>query len=398
MDKPQESLAVAKLLNLQGFFTLLAAALCSAVLVSLGAVYLLSKNLPQQAPEPLAYSPGDLRFAFGSGQQEGDLVKVNAFSDGYALLSSGPIAIQADDYRVLRYTWLPPQPGQEAAFFWRRADDPGNVSRTDITVPGTRFLDLSGVQGWSGKILEIGFLVAGENGEPVSIGTSELIPDGLEIRLQLAWRAWTGFEDWSQQSINFLYGGGPRQALSLPLLVAAWCVVTLLLAWVLQKTGILKSDRRMLLIAGGFFLLSWMLLDLRWAANNVRQVQATLESRWHASEQQRLDDALDGEIHQYVQRLKTSVLDKENARILIIGDADIVDYYLFRAKYHLLPFSAHVARRFTRDLPPGSVDYVIFIGDPANLASVPGFRRAWRNALANIDSDEWGMVFRVKKP
>ena len=71
-------------------------------------------------------------------------------------------------------------------------------------LPGSRLIDLSTEADWLGEITEFGFLVAGENGENVIIGNVSLVPDSLEIRLQLAWKAWASFERWPQQSINFL--------------------------------------------------------------------------------------------------------------------------------------------------------------------------------------------------
>ena len=377
--------------------TLVAAALLAALLVGLGAAWSLLSNLPQQSGGTMTVPASGLRFVFGSGALRDDLLQVNEFADGYALLSSGPVKFQAESFRVLKYTWRPRQPGQEAAFFWRRAADPKNVSRTDITIPGTRTLDLSTEPDWSGEILEIGYLVAGDDSLPVAIGATGLFPDSLAVRLQLTWKAWSGFEAWSQRSINFLSGGEDRQTLSLPLLVAAWFCITLAIIGLLRWTGVITGARPMLLAAGGLFLIAWMVLDLRWSVNNIRQVQAALDTRWHADEQQRLGMALDGDIFRYVQRLKTTVLGQRNARILIVGDQDAGDYYLQRAKYHLLPHSAHVARGFVKGLRPRSLDFVIFFGQPANISHVPGWNAAWRKSLVQVDSGEWGEVYRVRK-
>lgn len=381
----------------RGSIMLVVSALLAAVLVGLGAAGFLSWNLPPQSGAPLTVPASGLRFVFGSGAVNDDLVQVSEFADGYALLSSGQIKFRADSFRVLRYTWLPKQSGQEAAFFWRRADDPGNVSRTDITIPGTHIIDLTAEPDWSGEILEFGYFVAGGESMPVAVGETRLSPDSLGIRLRLTWKAWSSLEDWSQQSINFLHGGNDRQVISLTLLVAAWFCVTLTIIGLLRRVGVNTAGRHMLVVAGGLFLFAWMLLDLRWSVNNARQARAALETRWHADEQQRLGMALDGDIFRYVQRLKTSVLGRENARILIVGDQDAADYYLSRTKYHLLPNSALVARGFVKGLAPQSLDFVIFFGQPANISHVPGWSAAWQNSLVRVDSGEWGEVFRVRK-
>ena len=215
---------------------LIAAALLALIVVVTATVAFLSKGLPEHAGETLTYPATDLKFAFGSGHPDADRMFVDQFADGYALLTSGPVSIQAEEQRVLIYTWLPPELLQEAAFFWRRSDDAQNVLRTEITIPGTQQIDLSMEPDWKGEITEFGFLIAGVNGQAVEIGEAILLPDTLNTRIQLSWRTWTTFEEWSQKSINFLYGGDFRQVIALPMLVAAWLLVTLLLFWLFTRT------------------------------------------------------------------------------------------------------------------------------------------------------------------
>ena len=92
---------------------------------------------------------------------------------------------------------------------------------------------------------------------------------------------------------------------------------------------------------------------------------------------------------------KADVLGDEATRILIIGDKNAIDYYLLRAKYHLLPHSVYVAGRFTQQLPPESLGYVIFFGQPGGIAKVRGWSAAWQSALVEVDRADWGTVYRV---
>lgn len=378
------------------FSAVLSAALLSAIVVVTGAIIFLSKDLPDETGDIIQYPAADFDFAIGSGSLTGDLMLVDRFANGYALLSSGPVSIQADKHRVLSYTWVPPRLPQEAAFFWRKASNPQTVSRADISAPGSQLIDLSTEPEWLGEITEFGFVIAGENGKPVKIGEASLIPDSLNIRLQLTWKAWTSFEERSQRSINFLYGGGYRQVIALPLLVAAWLAFTLLFLWLLQRFGTRIGSRHLMITASMLFLFAWVLLDIRWTANNFQQVMLSLDTYGQMDEQQRLGNDLDGNIYQYVQRLKSSVLGTQNARILIIGDENAIDYYMQRAKYHLLPHSANVGKRFAKELAPGALDFVIFFGEPADIVKVPGWNRVWQRTLVRVDSGEWGAVFRVE--
>ena len=375
---------------------LLIAALLVLMVVVAGTVAFLAKGLPDQTHETLRYPATSLKFAFGSGHPAADRMLVDEFANGYALLSSGPVSIQAEKQRVLSYTWLPPKLPAEAAFFWRRAEDTQNVLKTEITAPGTHYIDLATEPDWQGEITEFGFLIAGVNGEAVEIGETALVPDNLNTRLQLSWRAWTTFEQWSQQSINFIQGGDYRQIISLPLLVASWLIFTLLLFWLFSRFGKSIRTRQLLITAGLVSLLAWVLLDIRWSANNIRQIQFSLQMQTQADEQHRAGIDLDGKIYQHVQRLKSDVLGDQPARILIVGDENAIDYYLLRAKYHLLPHSVDVVGRFANTLALESLDFVIFFGQPDGITKVRGWKPAWQQSLIPIDQGEWGVVYRIE--
>ena len=376
--------------------TILAAPLLAIVLLAMGTLIFLSKDLPNKPGDTLQFEATDFSFAFGSGQQEGALLSINEFANGYALLSSGEVRINAGQHRFLAYTWLPSGVPREAAFFWRRAGDSQNVIRTDLTTPGAQFIDLSNEPDWQGEITEFGFLLAGNKGEPISIGETRLLPDSLGMRMQSTWNAWLTFEVWGQQSINFLYGGDYRQPVALPLLLLCWLLTTLIFVGVLRRFGKQADAKQSLLTAGIFFLMVWLVLDIRWAGNNIRQTMLSLDARLSKTEQQRMAIDLDGGIYQYIQRLKSSVLGSQSTRILIIGDDTAIDYLLLRAKYHLLPHSVYVAPQLSTELTPDTLNFVIFFGQPNGITQVPGWNSAWHDALVKIDSDQWGAVYRVK--
>lgn len=375
---------------------LLAAALLALIVVVAGSIAFLSKGLPEDVGETLKYPATDLKFAFGSGHPAAERMLVDQFADGYALLTSGPVSIQAKEQRVLIYTWLPPELLQEAAFFWRRSDDAQNVLRTEITIAGTQQIDLSTEANWKGEITEFGFLIAGVNGKAVEIGEAILLPDSLNTRIQLSWRTWTTFEEWSQKSVNFLYGGDFRQVIALATPVTAWLLVTILLFWLFTRTGKPISSRQLLITAGWVSLFAWVLLDIRWSANNIRQIQLSFQTQWQADEQQRSSIDLDGEVYQFMQRLKSGVLADQPARILILGDGNIHDYNLLRAKYHLLPHSVNVGGRLSKKLAPESLDYVIFFGQSGGITQVRGWNPSWQSSLVAIDRGELGVTYRVE--
>ena len=382
-------------------FKVIGIALISALLVLLALALHLNKGLPETQHSIVEIPAAGLKFAFGSGKPEKNIVQVDEFADGYALLSSGPVNIQADQLQTLQYSWKPHKKTAELAFFWRQKGNLAEVKRAEILTLGTAFLDLSTQPDWHGEIVELGLLVGGDNENPVTIGELVLRPINFNMRARLAWQDWTTYELRSQQSINFLQGGAHNQTAPLPLLIIAWLIISMVLLYVFaNKLGIKKTTADIFPIAAALFLTGWMLLDIRWSVNSFRNASELLRTAVGSNDEQRAGNDLDGEIFKYVQRLKNDIIQPDNTtdtkRILIIGDEHAVDYYLLRSKYHLLPSTAHVAGQLGNNLKPESLDYIIYFGQAGAITNIPGWSGAWRDALKEVDRSEWGAVYQVK--
>lgn len=376
-------------------------ALLAAILVLAILVYYLGRNLPDSDIPSFEMPAAGLVFAFGSGHPEQDIMQIDSFADGYALLSSGPVKVLAEQLQTLQYIWEPSGPPGELAFFWRQQGNANEVKRAELSTTGSALLDLAAEPDWTGEIVEVGFLVAGDTTNPVAIGQLVLRANDLNTRLRLVWQDWTTYELRSQQSINFLQGGAHNQQVSLPLLVIFWLLVTLLLLRLLSgKLNIELAGSALLPLAITLFMVGWVLLDIRWTVNSSRNANELLSSATGLDADEGSGNDLDGEIYKYIQRLKTDVFQVDGSgktkRFLIVGDENAIDYYLLRAKYHLLPASAHVDGRFDERLSPDSLDYVLYFGQPGAVANIPGWSATWRNALTEVDRSEWGMVYRVQ--
>ena len=376
-------------------------AIFSFLLVIATTLYFLGRDLPNEAGEISELPAAGFNFAFGSGHPEDEFVVVDGFRDGFALISSGPASIQADQLKVLRYSWLPQGPPGEFSFFWRPKGSKTGVVQTEILATGESLLSLTDQPAWQGEIIEFGFLIEGDTENPVKVGQVQFLPDTLSTRIQLLWEGWTSYELRSQQSINFLQGGAHQQFITLPALLIAWLLLSVLILRLLSgKFAINLQGERFFILATALFMAGWMLLDLRWTRNSYLQASELVGSFLHTDEEQRSRNDLDGEIYKYVQQLKRDVLkpNLENRpnRILIIGDNSAVDYFLVRAKYHLLPNSAHVAARLDPHLVPDNLDYIIFFGQLGAIAKVSGWGVDWSETLKEVNRSQWGVVYKVE--
>jgi hypothetical protein len=129
----------------------------------------------------------------------------------------------------------------------------------------------------------------------------------------------------------------------------------------------------------------------------VRQTGQTLRDYRGASEQERLSRGLDGIVYREIARLQARVLSPRPSRILIASDADTLEYFPLRAKYHLLPHSANVVRRLPAGLKPSSLDYLVYFGPADGINSLPGWDPGWERSLRLLDRSEFIQVFEVDR-
>ncbi|MFC1605640.1 hypothetical protein ACFL33_02105 [Pseudomonadota bacterium] len=377
---------------------LFAAAVIAALLVCAATAAWLARDLPGDTSESLQLDTSDLKFVMGSGQADGERLMIDGFTDGYALLSSGPVEVNADEFRFLHVTLDRLAAGEAPSFFWRRSEAPADLIQLRLRESGDLLIDLSGRTDWRGEITELGFLFHDDGGPAIAFGPTTLEPDRLALRLRLMWNGWTAFEHWTQKSVNFLFGGAPDQAVHLPLVLIIWIGLTLGFMALIAVLGGKRSGKEFMVGGAVIFILAWMVLDLRWTANSVRQLEQTRSTYWGVDESEKQRRGLDGEIYEYIERLKREVLPEQPARILIVGDEDTVEYALQRAKYHLLPHSVYATREFPDFLSTNSMDYLVFFAPLERLARIPGFQSEWNVMFSIVDRDNLGTVFQIDTP
>jgi hypothetical protein len=355
----------------------------------------LASDLPEQSGNPRQFAAEDFTVVMGSGRPENGRIIIEEFANGHALLSSGPISVPAQQYRVVRVLLDLTEKSMTATLFWRRSDAAGDLTQRKIGESGQVVIDLAGDPDWRGQVSEFGLLLQTDDEAPISVGAASLEPDSLALRLELTWRGWTAFEGWTQKSINFLQGGRANPSVPLPLVVMAWAAATLLITWLVEVVRRTARSRKMVWPAVLILLAGWMALDVRWTANSLRQSHRML-ANWNLDENQRLERGLDGSVFREMKRLKDEVLSRQISRVLLVGDETAIDYMLLRAKYHLLPHSTHVTRRLSAGLKAENLDYVIFLGSPGGIRTVSGWAPELLEELKPVDVRELSTVYEVR--
>jgi hypothetical protein len=375
---------------------ILVAAALSAVAVTVGLAILIWKELPRQAPEPLTFAPSQLQFAMGEGSEDGRELRITGYSNGFALVSSGPVRIDADSLSLLHYSAHAGEGAESPAFFWRRAGLPGDVVRLDVP-PGEGSVDLSTAAGWSGEVTEVGFLFAEPGQGTARLGSFLLEAPTVVSSLQTAASGWFRFEPWSQRAINFLYGGARKQSYPLPLLLAAWMLLAVALVWLHSRLSEASWATSIILLS----MAAWMVLDVRWTANSYQMASATVARFGGLSAQKRQQRAMDGPLYKYIEGIKIQSLGAQPVRLVVVGDLEgNANLIVKRARYHLLPHNARITSRLTKDYLDSEFDYVLFIDHFSGLSMEEISVRLpldeeWRTRLRGISRHELGILFSV---
>jgi hypothetical protein len=335
--------------------------LASALLVMAATLWWVQQQPTQPGTGALELGPGTLGFVAGGGSSEGGTLRVERFSDGIALLSSGPLAIDAGKLYLLEinldYDWTVQLPEVAPALFWRRAENPGDVSR--LTLNGDPLVDLSDNADWKGEIIEVGLLVLENQGQPAVLHTARIAGPSSSMMLDDIPREWFEFEPWTQRSANFVLGGAVQQHLPMSLLVACWVLLAMLLAVLLARRTGRELPSSLLLVA----LAGWMVLDVRWTCNRIGQ----FEQSWHSLRTYTIDERISkwevSKYHDWLMHLKEEYLGDAPVRILLLPDRREERYYWRRTMYELLPHSTSVDYQYPEPDQLRNVDYVLYLGN-----------------------------------
>jgi hypothetical protein len=145
-----------------------------------------------------------------------------------------------------------------------------------------------------------------------------------------------------------------------PLIITIWLIASLILILLLRR-------KHQLLFAaiGLYVLIGWMLLDLRWTINGIKQSSRTLAYFQDMTEPAHLDLGGDQQVAELVQEAKRHIADGLG-QTLIFSTFPDMRFQLLRAKYQLLPAAAIVHEGTIATIPLRQPAYVLVV-NPAYL-------------------------------
>jgi hypothetical protein len=219
-----------------------------------------------------------------------------------------------------------------------------------------------------GVITNLGLVIQGAL--PAALTVHELVlrpiqPGMLQLLEQLWQELWT-FEGWGGYSVNFIFGGKADALFPPVIAVALWVVISALVFKALIVIAYHRFRSPNIVPIAVFFLIGWMILDVRWQIDLWRQLRDTHQLYGSKSlAEKRLVDQ-DADIYREIREI-ANFLPEEPARIFVVS-ADpkgrgTTEYLRLRSHYHLLPHNVYSES----DQPPAtphdahSGDYVLIL-------------------------------------
>lgn len=308
----------------------------------------------------LQWTHRDFRAPRGSTQLFNDALSVYApDATGIALVTIDTSFASAD-YPVVAWdvAYVPEQ--LSATLLWRNDYQPGRLFSRALTVEAGRVLParLSGDPNWVGKISGLALALRGTFHQAIVVRGAAAKPMTAGEVLRDRVGEWFAFEPWSGASINSTVGGADVQDFPLPVFLAAIVAFSALVyaALARRRPAWVGPFRPVLVV--GLFVAAWILLDMRWQWNLIRQARATYVQYAGKSWQERHLAAEDGMLFAFIEKVRAK-LPPPPVRVFV---ASSVHYFRDRAAWHLYPYNVFFDP--TQDtIPPSSMmrsgDYLV---------------------------------------
>ena len=316
-------------------------------------IYLQLAYPPLDDGQTQTFTGQQMTVVVGSARQTDNIISVDHYQNNVAILSSGPIQLDATRLALARVDTAGDNRNR-AAFFWRNGRGPDDLHSIEISGRGTRWIDLEKAPEWRGNVTEIGLIFYADGERSVAFHRLQLVAPGLLPQLNKLAQDWRETPTWSQVSVNWVRAGAQASAVSLPAFISAWVLIALLL---------LAARARRMPAAGPSALLCllavWAVLDVRWTANSLVQLEDTIRA-YPLARATYLDFGDDKLTRQLVDSARPEI-EQAGKRTVIMADEPGMQFQVLRAKYLALPASIYVHEGPVETVPTEFADYLLVL-------------------------------------
>ncbi len=333
----------------------------------------------------------------GKGDLSDNVIELTELEGGMALLM-GRTDFDASRYSLIHYRIQDGNTASRAEIVWHLEGGGDKVRRVpiDLSTPASHHIDMSGYEGWTGKIDGIGLAVYGTLEKPLIL---ERVTIGEITYAKVVHRIltdWLTFKPWQGSSINSLLWLYKDPIISPIVLAALWSSIAVLCLLVLRASGVRSVPAAYLTCV----LIPWIAVDILWQVQLTRQVRETSSSFAGLTSTAKHNVAAPL-VYDYAQHLKENVLPSTPAeRIFLVHNSQGHNYYRLRLQYFLLPANIY---NFGRNLPdPNDVnpgDYVILLQDVSDARYISSERKLHQGTrvlgAVEVDRHNLGKTYRI---
>jgi hypothetical protein len=279
------------------------------------------------------WAASQLSLTRGSGAIDGDEIVVTGTDGSGTAVLSLETDFRSSEYRAIAWDAIEVPGRATLQVLWRTDYAPGKINSAPVYVASGRLLPavLARDPNWVGRIRGIALLVQAPLPGPFRVrGVTAKTMSARDVAGDRVGE-WFRFEAFTGTSVDGITGGGDVQALPLPALLALGAVLAAAAAF-----GIARARNRIAALPAmlaAVFIAAWLVGDVRWFANLVRQTRATAMRYAGLDWREKHLAAEDGALFAFIERVRGK-LPPAPARVFVVGDTH---YFRDRAAYHLYP-------------------------------------------------------------
>ncbi len=184
-------------------------------------------------------------------------------------------SLKASQIATIRLSFEGEIPDDGVAVGWVTSEGRQFIADYATKAHRTAPLQTKELEGWRGDIIAVSALAQGDIKTPIRIQSIELRGARISDSFFAMLSEWASFEPWDGSSINFLKGGSKEPKTSLALVLAATVLLSFIGFKAAQRGWHLPGTVIPVWIWPVTFFAAWIIMDFRWQANLLTQLNFT---------------------------------------------------------------------------------------------------------------------------
>lgn len=266
-------------------------------------------------------------------EQHGNAATIVLTKAGASFATINLTSFPADSYAFLHLALDQSNTKGEVMLLWNTSESPGEHRSYKLESYSRKSMWLSTreLRGWEGEISSLLLLVAGQEGDTLTINDASLFAPSLQLQLRAIYSDFTAFVPWNRAAVNAHTGATHVSSFYPITLIACWLTLSLVGYSILSVVrASVRFDWR---VVGLIFLACWLVVDFSWQNRLVRQLADTYDSFAGKTTKEKLTVGPDAPLYNFMLAVNDQT-NSAGSRIFVSSS----DHYTgLRGAYYLYP-------------------------------------------------------------